>query len=122
MADYRPAPQIKSEQGTIELAGLLDDYKITLNGQLTQQYLPEASLSFNGKGSRNALAIEKLELKSKTGLFQIGGKVSWQDVPAFDLTATGQNFNPAILHPEMPGNLTFNSHVKGKLNGEGVTT
>ncbi|MDD5319983.1 MAG: translocation/assembly module TamB domain-containing protein [Methylococcales bacterium] len=110
------APQLKSEQGTVELSGLLDDYKVTLNGQLTQQYLPGASLSFNGKGSQNALAIEKLELKSKTGLFQIAGDVSWQDSPAFDLTATGQNFNPAILLPELPGNLNFSSHVKGKLN------
>ena len=112
------APQLKSEQGTVELAGLLDDYRITLNGQLTQQYLPEASLSFNGKGSQNTLDIEKLELRSKTGVFNIGGKVSWQDSPTFDLTATGQNFNPAILHPEMPGNLTFSSRLKGKLNGE----
>ena len=109
------APQLKSEQGAIELAGFLDDYKITLNGQLTQQYLPEASLSFNGKGIQNALFIEKLELKSKTGLFQINGEVSWQDSPAFDLTASGQNFNPAILLPEIPGNLTFSSHLKGKL-------
>ena len=113
-------PQLKSEQGTIELAGLLDDYKITLNGQLTQQYLPEASLSFNGKGSQNALSIEKLELKSKTGLFQIDGNVSWQDSPAFDLTATGQNFNPAILLPEMPGSLTFSSHLKGKLDAKAL--
>ncbi|MDD1643072.1 MAG: hypothetical protein LUQ29_07385, partial [Methylococcaceae bacterium] len=115
-----PAPQLKSELGTIEVAGLLDDYKIALNGQLTQQYLPEASLSFNGKGSQNALSIEKLELKSKTGLFQINGTVSWQDSPAFDLTATGQNFNPAILLPEMPGNLTFSSRLKGKLKGEAL--
>ncbi len=110
-----PAPRVKSEQGAIELAGLLDDYKITLNGQLTQQYLPEASLLFKGNGSQSALSIEKLELESKTGLFQVNGKVSWQDAPAFDLTATGQNFNPAILLPEMPGNLTFSSHLKGKL-------
>ena len=115
-----PAPRIKSEQGTIELAGLLDDYKIKLNAQLSQQYLPEASLSFNGKGSQNALSIEKLELKSKTGLFQINGKVSWQDAPAFDLTATGQNFNPAILVPEMPGNLTFSSRLKGKLDAKAL--
>jgi autotransporter translocation and assembly factor TamB len=115
-----PAPQLKSEQGTVELAGLLDDYKITLNGLLTQQYLPEASLSFKGKGGQNALAIEKLELKSKTGLFQIGGNVSWQDAPAFDLTATGQNFNPAILLPEMPGSLTFSSRLKGKLDAKAL--
>ncbi len=114
------APQLKSEQGAIELTGWLDDYKIRLNGQLTQQYLPEASLSFTGNGTQNALSIEKLELKSKTGLFQVNGKVSWQDAPAFDLTATGQNFNPAILLPEMPGNLTFSSHIKGKLDAKAL--
>ncbi|MFZ2171477.1 MAG: hypothetical protein WAW61_17785, partial [Methylococcaceae bacterium] len=114
------APQLKSEQGTVELSGLLSDYKVTLNGQLTQQYIPEASLSFKGKGSQNALSIEKLELKSKTGLFEITGNVSWQDTPAFDLTATGQNFNPAILLPEMPGNLNFSSHVKGKLDAKAL--
>ncbi len=114
------APRLKSEQGAIELTGLLDDYKVTLNGQLTQQYLPEASLSFNGKGSQNALSIEKLELTSKTGLFQITGDVSWQNSPAFDLTATGQNFNPAILLPELPGSLTFSSHVKGKLDAKAL--
>ena len=113
-------PLLKSEQGTVELSGLLSDYKVTLNGQLTQQYLPEASLSFNGKGSQNALAIEKLEIKSKTGFFQINGNLSWQDLPAFDLTATGQNFNPAILLPEMPGNLNFSSHVKGKLDAKAL--
>ncbi len=113
-------PQIKSEQGSIELNGLLNDYQLTLNGQLTQQYLPEASVSFNGKGSQNSLSIEKLELKSKTGLFQVNGNLSWQASPTFDLTATGQNFNPAILLPELPGNLTFNSHVKGQLDAKAL--
>lgn len=115
-----PVPQIKSEQGSVELVGLLDDYQVTLNGQLTQQYLPEASVSFKGKGSQTALAIEKLALQSKTGLFQISGDVSWQDSPFFDLLATGQNFNPAILLPELPGNLTFNSHVKGQLDAKAL--
>lgn len=113
-------PQIKSEQGTIELIGLFDDYQLTLNGQLTQQYLPEASLSFKGKGSLTDLSIEKLILASKTGLFQIAGDVSWLKSPTFDLTATGQNFNPAILLPEIPGNLTFTGHVKGKLDAKAM--
>ncbi|MDD5578689.1 MAG: translocation/assembly module TamB domain-containing protein [Methylobacter sp.] len=109
------APQLKSEQGYLELSGLLSDYKIILNGQLTQQYLHKASLSFNGKGGQEAMTIEKLELKSTDGIFNINGDVSWKDSPAFDLTAKGQNFNPAILLPEIPGNLTFSSQLKGKL-------
>ena len=113
-------PQLRSEQGSIELAGLLDDYQLTLNGQLTQQYLPEASLSLKGKGSLTDLSIEKAALISKTGLFQIVGDVSWLQSPTFDLTATGQNFNPAILLPEIPGKLNFSGHVKGKLDAKAL--
>ncbi len=108
--------QIESKQGRFELAGLLNDYQLQINGQLNQQYLPQASLSFDGKGGLDAMTVNKLELKSSTGLFQLAGDVSWGDVPMFDLSATGQIFNPAIVIPELPGSLTFSSHLKGKLD------
>lgn len=107
------APQVSSKQGVFELSGLLSDYQITLNGDLTQPTLPKAQLVFTGKGSLEALAIEKLELTSTAGKFLIGGNVGWKDTTVFDLTAAGENFNPAILHPEMPGSLTFSTHLKG---------
>lgn len=109
-----PTPQVKSDQGSIELSGLLSDYQINLNGQLSQHYLPDASLTFTGKGHQTAMTIEKLALSSTTGSFLLSGEVGWQDVVQFDLTASGQNFNPAILDPDMTGNLTFNTHIKGK--------
>jgi autotransporter translocation and assembly factor TamB len=109
-------PQLKSEHGTIELDGLLNGYQVTLDGNLTQQYLPESHLSFKGNGNQNHLSIKKLELASKAGLFQINGNVSWENLTAFDLTATGQNFNPAIVLPQLPGSLTFSSRIKGKLD------
>jgi autotransporter translocation and assembly factor TamB len=109
-------PQIQSQQGHFELDGLLTDYQLKINGQMNQQYVPQASLSFDGKGGLDAMTINKLELKSSTGLFQIAGGVSWGDIPVFDLTATGQKFNPAIVIPELPGNVTFSSHIKGKLD------
>ncbi|MDD2801823.1 MAG: translocation/assembly module TamB domain-containing protein, partial [Methylococcales bacterium] len=52
--------------------------------------------------------------------FQLGGAVSWQEAILFDLKASAQNFNPAILLPELPGNLSFNALVKGKLAGESL--
>ncbi len=110
--------QISSEQGSLELAGLLSDYQLMLNAQLTQPYLPKAHLAFQGRGSTDALSIRQLELKSTAGAFQLGGDVSWKDTTVFNLTATGQNFNPAILLSELPGSLTFNAHLKGKLAGK----
>ncbi|MDO9424365.1 MAG: translocation/assembly module TamB domain-containing protein [Methylobacter sp.] len=113
-------PQVSSEQGYVELTGLLSDYRISLNGDLTQPYLPKARLAFNGKGSMDALTVEKLELKSTAGAFQVDGDVSWKDATVFDLKAAGQNFNPAILMPELPGSLSFNAHFKGQLAGKGL--
>jgi translocation and assembly module TamB len=108
-------PQIQSDKGSIELIGLLTDYRLNINAALSQAYLPEASLVLNSKGSLDALTIEKLELKSSTGIFNLGGYVAWKDKTSFDITATGQNFNPAIVMPDMAGNLSFDSHFKGEM-------
>jgi len=109
-------PQLSSEQGAFEVTGLLSDYQIRLDAQLTQPYLSKARLTFNGQGSTEALSIKMLELKATEGQFQVEGDISWKDATVFDLTATGQNFNPVILSPELPGSLTFDTHIKGKLD------
>lgn len=114
------APQVSSEQGDFEISGGLNDYRIKLKAELSQQYLPKAQLVFNGKGSMDALAIEKLKIQSTTGTFELAGAISWQDGTVFDLTATGQEFNPSIILPDLPGNLTFATRLKGKLAGETV--
>lgn len=108
-------PQLQSDTGRIELVGLLTDYRLKLNAQLNQAYLPTASLVVNGKGSLDALTVEKLELKSTTGIFQLGGQIAWKDKISFDITATGQDFNPAIIVSDMAGNLSFDSHFKGQV-------
>ena len=106
--------QIKSDQGSVEVSGLLSDYHISLNGQLSQQYLSDATLSFTGKGSQTAMTIEKLALASTTGSFLLSGNVDWHDDPSFAIAAAAHDFNLAILLPEMSGNLTFNSQINGK--------
>jgi autotransporter translocation and assembly factor TamB len=108
-------PQLQSPQGNFALVGLLADYRLKVNGELQQQYVPQATLAFDGKGSLETMTINKLELESSTGVFQLSGKTSWGDIPAFELSATGQQFNPAIIIPELPGSLNFSSRVKGKL-------
>jgi translocation and assembly module TamB len=113
-------PQVSSEQGTFEVSGLLSDYRIRLDAQLTQPYLSKARLTFNGQGSMEALSIKALELKATEGQFQVAGDVSWKDATVFELTATGQNFNPVILSPELPGSLTFDTRIKGRLEGKAM--
>lgn len=113
-------PQIQSPQGHFEMVGLISDYHLTINGQLNQQYVPQAVLVFDGKGGLDAMAVSTLELKSRTGLFQLTGNVAWGDSPAFDLTASGQQFNPAIVIPELPGSLSFSSRIEGNLDPQNL--
>lgn len=113
-------PQIKSEQGVFDIMGTLDDYQLKIDAQLSQPYIPKASLQFAGQGSLQDLLINKLDLNSSTGLLSVTGKLAWQNAFSFDLTASGKNFNPGLLVPEIPGNLTFVSHTQGQL-GEPIT-
>lgn len=108
-------PQVNSEQGHFELAGSLDDYRLAVNAQLSRHTMPEAILTLNGKGGKTAATIGKLALTSKTGLFELAGKVSWQDAPAFELSASAQDFNLGLVVPELPGKLSFSSYLKGSL-------
>ncbi|GAB6139589.1 hypothetical protein JCM14076_03180 [Methylosoma difficile] len=114
--------QVQSQQGSFEFNGLLSDYQITVNSRLIQQYLPEARLQLTGNGNLEGFTLKQLALTSTTGAFQVAGKVAWQPQLAFDLSTDGQNFNPAIVNPELNGNLTFNTHLQGKLGAstEGV--
>lgn len=109
-------PQIMSEKGYFEINGPLDAYQLTLVGPLTQDYLPGAQLNFQGKGSPNGINIENLQIASDAGSLLIAGMVDWQTNTVFDLNTQGKNFNPAIFLPDLPGKLTFDSHIQGNLS------
>ncbi|MGR8941943.1 MAG: translocation/assembly module TamB domain-containing protein [Gammaproteobacteria bacterium] len=109
-----PEPEATSAQGYIELAGELDDYQVMLGGELSRPSLPKADVTFKGKGRRDALSIQNLELKSKAGTLRVDGDVSWNEATVFDLKAAARQFNPAIFWPELPGSLTFDTHIHGR--------
>ncbi len=106
---------VQSRYGHFELAGRLDDYRVKLNGGLEQPYVPQTEFSFRGKGGLSNFAVEQLELNSSSGVLRLAGDIAWGDGPVFDLSATGQHFNPAVFVPELSGSLTFGVGLKGKL-------
>lgn len=107
-------PQVQSAKGSLSFKGLLSDYQLKLNAQLNQTYLPNSRLVLDSKGSLEAINIAKLALESSTGNLQLGGQVGWKDKTSFDITAKAQNFNPAIVMPDMAGNLSLDSRLKGE--------
>ena len=111
--------QFSSAEGFFEINGPLDDYRLRLAGPLTQEYVPDAELKFIGKGSSKTLDIEDLHLASPAGSLLVTGHVGWQTGTVLDLNASGKNFNPAIVLPDLPGKLTFESHIQAKTDDTG---
>lgn len=110
------APQLVSDRGRLDIAGSPDNYRIVLNGELSPKALPKAMLTLNGQGSREALAIEALELKSPDGIFRAEGNFSWQPEIAFDLALAARDFNPGILSPELAGKVSMDVSTRGRLS------
>jgi translocation and assembly module TamB len=107
-------PQVSSAQGYFEMTGPLDDYQLSLNGPLTQSYLPGAQIHFKGKGRTDALDIEALKIESDAGALSVDGQVDWQSETHLALNMTAKQFNPALFLPELPGQLTFESHINAQ--------
>ncbi|MCK9605000.1 MAG: translocation/assembly module TamB domain-containing protein [Methylomonas sp.] len=112
-------PQFSSAQGGFEINGVLDDYQLSLAGPLTQDYLPDAKLQFTGKGTTQTLDIADLRLASSAGSLLVTGNLDWRTGTLLDLNARGKNFNPAIFLPDLPGRLTFDSHIQAKTDDTG---
>ncbi len=108
--------QFVSPQGFFEIKGPLDDYRVTLQGPLTQDYLPEAKLLFNGHGNSETINIDSLQIASNAGSFAVQGQAGWAGATAFAITVTGQDFNPAILVADLPGKLTFKVRLDGEFS------
>ena len=113
--------QLDSEQGFFEIKGMLRDYQLTLAGPLRQDYLPGAELLFTGNGNTDSLNIKALSIASEAGNFSLSGNLGWQSATVFDLNASGKRFNPAIFLPDLPGQLTFDTHVNGRIEGDEQT-
>ena len=107
-------PQLSSAQGYFEINGPLDDYRLSLNGPLTQNYLPGAQINFKGQGGTTALNVETLQIVSEAGALNVDGVVDWQSATHLALNISGKQFNPALFLPELPGQLTFASHINAE--------
>ncbi|MCQ8102811.1 translocation/assembly module TamB domain-containing protein [Methylomonas sp. SURF-2] len=109
-------PQFGSDRGFFEIDGVLDDYRVRVAGPLTQDYLPDARLEFSGQGSGKTLQIADLQLSSPAGGLFASGNVAWETGVQLDLRAGGKNFNPALFLADLPGKLSFDSHIQAKID------
>jgi translocation and assembly module TamB len=110
--------QISSQAGDFKATGSAQTYQIQLNAKLKQEKIPPAQLHFQGQGTQKDLHIKQLQLLTPSGNLQVQGDVGWEKGTQFDLSASADHFNPAIVAPDMSGDLDLKTQLKGQILAE----
>ncbi|MFK8067214.1 MAG: translocation/assembly module TamB domain-containing protein [Gammaproteobacteria bacterium] len=85
-------PDIKTDQGTLQLSGSPENYKINLQTSINQADIGDVTLSLNGHGDDQKFIIDDFVSKLLSGQLKSKGQVNWGEAPmSFDLSGDWDN-------------------------------
>ena len=70
--------------------------------------------------SKPNVYFAQIKFHTLGGSVTLDGHVNWQPEPVFDLTIHGENINPAVLLPNWPGKVAFQSSLQGQISDETI--
>lgn len=93
--------------GTLVLKGWLDDYRGHLNLNNRGPSWQQAQLAGSFSGNHQQIAFSQLEAQALKGRMAGEVTVAWQPLLEVSGRLTGASLDPAILHPDWPGTVSF---------------
>ncbi len=85
-------PDIKTEQGTLQLSGSPENYKINIQTSINQADVGDVALNLEGHGNDQKFIIDDLISKLLSGQIKSKGQVNWGVSPlSFDLSGDWNN-------------------------------
>jgi translocation and assembly module TamB len=101
------APLLQSEQGTIQLSGSLDDWHLDIDAQLEALGDPATQLLGRLNGDTHQINAHQLVLSGPTvGVLNLEGEIQHQPELSGALNLSLTQFDPAILNPQLPGQVS----------------
>lgn len=91
--------------GTLEVAGLPEDWRATLEATLEREG-ETATLSARGGGNTEAATLEAFTLRTPGGALEGQGRIGWAPALAVALQARLDRVDPGYLLPDYPGALS----------------
>lgn len=104
-------PTARSDAGSIEVAGQLDDYRLDadLGWQLPEQ--DAGRLQLAGTGDLSSLQLSTIAVSGGPGRVTGEARVAWAPALDAELRLTGDNVNPGAIQTAWPGNLSLDLHA-----------
>jgi len=106
-------PLLNSERGTIQLSGSLEDWHLDIDAQLEALGDPSTQLLGRLNGDTHQIHISQLVLSGQTmGVLELAGEIQHQPKLSGDLNLSLTQFDPAIVRPELPGQVSAEVRLK----------
>ncbi|MEI8573743.1 translocation/assembly module TamB domain-containing protein [Methylomonas sp. WH-1] len=109
-------PQLTSPQGSLTVQGSASAFQAKLTADVRRAELPDAHVDLAMEGTPTSAKLQRFLVASKAGSLAVDGTIAWQDAVQFALHAQARDFNPAVLLPDLPGRLSLDGDVEGRLN------
>ncbi|MES9972199.1 MAG: translocation/assembly module TamB domain-containing protein [Candidatus Thiodiazotropha sp.] len=107
------APQISSDEGSLQLQGRLDAYRYELAMQASRLEVGALQLDAAGSGTLQQIDLQSLAVGLQQGKIEGSGKLAWSPALSWQLGLSGEGVDPALVHPMFPGDLGFDLVTRG---------
>jgi len=112
------------EDGTLTLAGNLDDYAINLTTgtqvALTETAQPELGIDIAASGDLHQLHIAPAAITIGDSLLSLEGKLAWQDNITWQAHLEAKALNPGLVLADYPGDINATLTSTGSFSEEGL--
>lgn len=114
--------QVQSATGKLSANGNPDNYQLQLNTVLTGQQLPQTGLSLTASGNSKRISFQEILLNTLEGTFNLQGELGFSPVIDWNFSVVADAVNPGVIDPQLQGKLNGQVAVKGRLEGENLSS
>lgn len=111
---------LRSEHGSLSLAGPVDAYMLVFEAELTGPALPDARWHLQGTGDPYGLEIEALRGELLDGRVEAHGRIAWHPAPAWEITLAGEALDPSVQWRDWPGRIAFDLTSQGRIETDRI--
>lgn len=107
-------PLLINTRGEVHIERILTDiYRLAFSGEVAGQNLPSTRIQGWGQGNLAGFDLKNFVTHTLGGEIAVTGRIGLQSFPGWEFNVRGTNINPGELWSLWPGDLAFETNVRG---------
>lgn len=109
---------VKAESGQLKLKGVMDDWQVQLETQLSGKDIPASQVALNAQSSTKQAQIQSLKVDTLGGEIALNGNVAWAPALKGNTKVSFSNINPETQWPDIAALLSGELEGSGGMDGD----